>query len=111
MLISDNYDKLFLSLCDGIMNKLHVFLIHNSIVYKVVCADLVSSYCTQNLLPNEQFMFTKFKNLCFAVNCIMFDLSKIFTGFMEWTFRYLHRDFLCDLMVLKFWHKLTSMHR
>ena len=36
-MIYDNYDKIFLSIYDGIVNKLHIFPKQNFIAYKVVC--------------------------------------------------------------------------
>ena len=56
------YNKIILLLSDGIVIKLHVppntkFPLLTKLY---VCVDLVSSYCTQNFLPNEQHLFEKF---------------------------------------------------
>ena len=68
--IHDNYDNIFLSLSDGIVIKLHVFPDTKFYCFTKLCVCVyhVSSLTvTQNVLPNDQYLFmSKSKLLCFV---------------------------------------------
>ena len=82
-LIYDNYNKIFFSLCDGIVNKLHIFPIQNFIAYKVMCILTLSALtahktcCQMSSICLQNF---KFCVLLWIAQCLI-DLKNIYTFF------------------------------
>ena len=108
----DNYGKLILSICDGIVNKLHVFP-----DTKFYWLQSYVCWPCQFLLHTKlaaKWAIPVYKILKYMFCCELHNswlIFKICIGFVEQIIRYICTIFLSDLMISKFWHKLTYIYK